>query len=74
MPAQTAPFEVRPVDPGTWGILGLENLNLILHSIVKPLEENERQEYYGAEYRAYTRAVPRLIPCWGRMAKPGSSR
>ena len=58
---------------GAWGILGLAILSLLLYLIVEPLEEKEPQEYYGAEYSAYARAVPRCIPCWGRTAKPGSS-
>ena len=58
---------------GTFGISGLAILSLLLYLIVKPLEEKELQEYYGAEYRVYARAVPWLIPYWGRMAKLGSS-
>ena len=59
---------------GARGILGLAILRILLYLILAPLEEKELQEYYGVEYRAYTCAVPRFIPYWGRTAKPVSSR
>ena len=58
---------------GARGILGLAFLSVLLYLVVAKLEEKELEEYYGAEYSAYTRAVPRFIPCRGRTAKPGSS-
>ena len=57
---------------GARGILGLAILSILLYLVVAKLEEKELEEYYGAEYSAYRRAVPRFIPGWRRKAKPGS--
>ena len=58
---------------GAKGIFLLAFATILLYLIVAPLEERELREHYGADYEAYTRAVPRFVPRLWRKAKPQMS-
>ncbi len=58
---------------GAVGIFLLAIVTILLYLIVAPLEERELREHYGADYEAYTRAVPRFVPRLWRKAKPQMS-
>jgi len=58
---------------GAVGIFLLAIVTILLYLIVAPLEERELREHYGADYEAYTRAVPRFVPHLWRKAKPQMS-
>jgi protein-S-isoprenylcysteine O-methyltransferase Ste14 len=54
---------------GGAGIFALAIVTILLYLIVAPLEERELRDYYGGEYEAYAREVPRFVPSLRRRQR-----